>query len=136
MTSEETTSLRARGKSEVAPRAEPTTAGPVFTSSVDIFETAREITLLADMPGVKPKDLTVDLDDNVLTLAGNVEPPERPNEIELLREYRMGKYFRQFNLSEVIDQPKIQAKLEDGVLRLTLPKVQPSKPRKVKIKVT
>jgi HSP20 family protein len=126
--------LQPRKKTEVTTRAEQTTPGPTFSPAVDIFETDREITLLADMPGVKAKDLTVDLRDNVLTLNGEVESLEDPNEVDVFREYQTGRYLREFNLSEVIDQSKIQAELKDGVLRLTLPKVETATPRKVIIK--
>jgi len=102
---------------------------------VDIFETDREITVLADMPGVKPKNLTIDLRDDVLTLSGEAAAPEGAKEAYVLREYRTGTYFRQFTLSEVIDQGKIDAEMNDGVLRLVLPKVEPAKPRKITVKV-
>jgi HSP20 family molecular chaperone IbpA len=101
---------------------------------VDIFETDRELTLLADMPGVKVKDLNIDLNENVLTLSGEVDSHGSENEGFLMREYRTGKYFRQFTLSEVIDRGKIGAELKDGVLKLSLPKVEAAKPRKVAVK--
>ena len=103
---------------------------------MDIFETEKGITLLADMPGVKVEDLNIDLRENVLTLDGDVKKPEGQNEVELFTEYRTGKYYRQFNLSEIIDQSKIEAKMTDGVLRLTLPKVEAAKPRKITIKAS
>jgi HSP20 family molecular chaperone IbpA len=126
--------LQAKEKSEVTAPAEQTVPGPVFTPAVDILETDKDITVLADMPGVGPSDLNIDLNDNVLTLSGEVPSPEGAGETELLREYRTGKYFRQFTLSEVIDQGKIEANLNDGVLRLTLPKVEAAKPRKIEVK--
>jgi len=101
---------------------------------VDIFETEKEITLLADMPGVKSKDLNIDLRENVLTLDGDAKSPEGDGEVDVIREYRTGKYYRQFTLSQVIDQAKIDAELKDGVLRLRLPKVEAATPRKIVIK--
>ena len=130
----ESKALQAKGKKEVNSPAEQTRPGPIFTPLVDIFENTRELTLLADVPGVKAKDLNIDLNENVLTLSADVEVSERENETFLMREYRTGKYFRQFTLSEVIDQGKIGAELKDGVLKLSLPKVEAAKPRKVAVK--
>jgi HSP20 family protein len=134
MADAETKALKAKEKKEITTPAEQMKPGLTFTPAVDIFETDREITLLADMPGVKAKDLTIDVRDDVLSLASEVDPPEGPNETNVLREYETGTYVRQFNLSEVIDQSKIEADLKDGVLRLTLPKVEPAAPRKIKVK--
>jgi len=127
--------LQAREKTEATTPAEQIKPGMVFTPSVDIFETDREITMLADIPGVRSKELDIDLHDNVLTIDGEVAPPEGENEVDILREYRTGRYYRQFTLSQVIDQSKIDAKLKDGVLRLTLPKVKAATPRKITVKV-
>ncbi len=134
MTESETKALQAKEKAEVSSMTEQTKPGLVFTPDVDIFETETGLTLLADMPGVKAEDLNIDLRENVLTLDGDVDKPERQNEVELFSEYGTGKYYRQFNLSEIIDQSKIEAKMTDGVLRLTLPKIEAAKPRKITIK--
>jgi HSP20 family protein len=131
MSDRETQALRAKEKTEAMPAAEHTKPGPTFTPAVDIFETDTAITLLADIPGVKPQDLDVDLRDDVLTLSAEVSPLEAADEADVAREYVTGKYFRQFNLSEAIDQAKIEAGLKDGVLRLTLPKVKKATPRKI-----
>ena len=63
-----------------------------------------------------------------------VTSPEAANEGDILREYRTGTFFRQFTLSETIDQTKIEAKLTDGVLRLQLPKVEKAKPRQITVR--
>ena len=136
MTESEAKALQAKEKSEVSSMTEQTKPGLVFTPDVDIFETEKGITLLADMPGVKSEGLNIDLRENVLTLDGDVKKPEGQNETELFTEYRTGKYYRQFNLSEIIDQAKIEATMTDGVLRLTLPKVEAAKPRKITIKAS
>lgn len=129
----ETKELQAKEKHEVATTAEQTRPGLVFTPEVDIFEEDREITLLADMPGVDASDITIDLQDGVLTLAGDVKPWKGAEESDVLTEFEIGKYYRQFTLSDAIDQDKINAKLEDGVLRLTLPKAQKAVPRQITV---
>jgi HSP20 family molecular chaperone IbpA len=134
MADTQTKTIPAKKKAEVAAPAEPTKPGLVFSPAVDIFETEKEITVLADMPGVKPEDLTIYLRDNVLTLDGDVADPQGNNEVEILREYRTGKYRREFTLSQVIDQSKIDAELKDGVLRVILPKVGEVVPRKITVK--
>lgn len=129
----DTKELKVKEKQELSSSAEHTTPGPIFTPAVDIFETEKEITLLADMPGVTPARLNIDLRDDTLTLTGEIDPFEGPDEQDIVIEYEVGKYFRQFTLSEVIDQEKIDATLTDGVLRLTLPKVAKAKPRKISV---
>ena len=131
----ETKALKVKEKRGLPASAESTRPGPTFTPAVDIFETDREITLVADIPGVKANNLLIDVRDNVLTLAGEVEAPEGEGEVNVLREYDTGKYLREFTLSEMIDQSKIEAELKEGVLRLTLPKVEAVSPRKVTVKV-
>lgn len=126
--------LKVKEKHEVSTPAEQTRPGLVFNPNVDIFETNTQITLLADIPGVGPEDLSIDLRDGTLTLSADIASVEGPDEEELLVEYETGKYFRQFSLSEVIDQNKINAQLKDGVLRLTLSKVEKAKPRKIVVK--
>ena len=134
MTESETKSLQAKEKKEVTTPAELTKPGLVFNPAVDIFETERELILLADLPGVKAKDLRIDLKDNVLTLTADETALEGPGEKDVVKEYRTGTYYRQFSLSDTIDQSKIEAVMKDGVLRLSLPKVAAATPRKIAVK--
>jgi HSP20 family molecular chaperone IbpA len=112
---------------------EQTRPGPVYLPTVDIFEDESAISVLADMPGVKAQDLRIDLRENVLTLSAHVNAPESPSETFALREFESGSFFRQFTLSEVIDQAKIDARLTNGVLRLQLPKLEKAKPRQITV---
>jgi HSP20 family protein len=133
MTDSKSKKIQVKPKQEVTTASEQTRPGLVFTPSVDIFETDNEITLLADLPGVTADSLTIDLRDNILTLTGAVEPFEEAGEEDIMIEYEIGRYYRQFTLSSVIDQSKIDAKLADGVLRLSLPKIQAATPRKIEV---
>jgi len=130
----EATDIQKSEKSGVPAIPEQTRSGPVYTPAVDIFENDQAITVLADMPGVKSDALKIDLRENVLTLSGAVTPPEGENEVQVLREYYSGNFFRQFTLAESIDQAKIDARLKDGVLRLELPKVERARPRQITVK--
>jgi len=132
--SNETRSDIQRAEGAMSKVPEQTRPGPVYSPAVDIFETDAAITVLADMPGVKPEQLEIDLRDSVLTLKGRVASPAAASESDVLREYEAGTFFRQFTLSEAIDQAKIDAHLSDGVLRLELPKVERAKPRQITVR--
>jgi len=134
MVRESKTELQKPEKSDVASVPEQTWSGPLYSPSVDIFETDEAITILADMPGVKADELRVDLREGTLTLLGPVARPERPAESVVVREYDTGTFFRRFVLSEAVDQAKIDAKLSDGVLRLELPKTERARPRRISVR--
>ncbi len=125
--------MELKEKHELKKAAEGTRPGPVFVPAVDILENVNEITILADMPGVGSKNVDIDLRDNQLTIIGRIEPIEKEKEISLYKEFNWGDYFRQFTLSNVIDQGKITAKMDNGVLKLVLPKVEKAKPQKIKV---
>ncbi|MFO8083090.1 MAG: Hsp20/alpha crystallin family protein [Desulfobacterales bacterium] len=131
----ETTSkeIQAREKQEVTDAAEQTKPGLLFTPAVDIFETEKELTVIADIPGVSPQNLEIDLRKDTLSIIGDVEAPEGPGESDVLREFRTGRYLRRFTLSEIVDQDKIEASLKNGVLRLKLPKIEKAVPRKITV---
>ena len=129
----ESKALQVKDKQAVATPAEQTRPGIVFTPEVDIFEDERQITLLADMPGVAPDDIAIDLNDGVLSISGAVRPFEGGDESDVSIEFEVGRYQRQFTLSEVIDQRRIEARLEDGVLRLILPKAEKAIPRRIAV---
>jgi HSP20 family protein len=126
-------SLQVQEKKEVETSGEHTRNKPVFVPAVDIYETPESLTLVADMPGVGGGDLSVDLDKDQLTIRGTVS--ENASErIVILREYAVGDYYRQFNLSSAIDRTRIEATIKDGVLKVVLPKAEAAKPRKIEIK--
>lgn len=133
MTAAEAKELKVKEKQEVTTDAEQTRPGVVYTPDVDIFESDTDITLLADMPGVNTDNLNIDLRDDVLTLTGDAITDVADTEKPVIVEYGVGKYHRQFTLSEVVDQAKITAELKDGVLRLVLPKVEKAAPRKITV---
>jgi HSP20 family molecular chaperone IbpA len=100
---------------------------------VDILENEHELVVLADMPGVESSNVDIDLRENRLTIIGRVNPEAGEKEVPLYKEFEWGDFYRQFNVSNVIDQTKITARMEDGVLRLTLPKAEKLKPQKIRV---
>jgi len=112
---------------------ERTRERPAFVPRADIYETDDEIVVVADMPGVDEKTVNITLENNVLTIDGNVEmePPE--GYALSYAEYRVGNYQRAFSLSDQIDREGIEATVKDGVLRLHLPKFTEAKTKKIAI---
>jgi HSP20 family protein len=133
MATEQTHGLQTQGQRDVATTTEGTRPGVLLTPPVDIFEDPDALTVLADMPGVKPAHLTIDLHDGVLTITGHAELQDTSNEVPVVHEYPAGTFQRSFKVSEAIDQGKIRATLRHGVLRLRLPKAEQAKPRQIKI---
>lgn len=131
MTQNELKDLELREKRPVE-KAEGTRKGPYFEPRVDIYETPIALTVVADLPGTTNGNLEVDLAENVLTLTARVNEPDkrwRP----IYEEYRIGHYSRQFRVGGQVDQGKIAAKMKDGVLTLSLPKVETAHPRKIRV---
>lgn len=128
-------SLQVQEKKEVQSRAESTRTVPVYVPAVDIYESADGVTLLVDMPGATEETVAIDLDNDELTIRGTV-PEENTTETLLLQEYRTGDYYRKFEISHVIDREKIEANINNGVLKVVLPKAEIAKPRKIEIKTT
>lgn len=101
---------------------------------VDIYETTEALVLMADLPGVAKESLEVRVEDNVLTIRARAERAVLRDPI--YREYDLSGFFREFELSEEIDQQKVSAELKHGVLTLNLPKTEKAKPKQIEIKVS
>lgn len=127
-------------KKDVATREEgervPTTreSGRYLMPAVDILETEDSLVVLADMPGVSTENVHVTVDNEVLTVEGRVTEDQAGEPV--YTEYRLLDYYRQFRLSEQVDQDNISAELKRGVLRLELPKVEKARPKKIDVKVS
>lgn len=124
------------GKQEIegVEKAERTRSGRVYMPLTDIVETREDIWVYADMPGVDPKSLDVTLENSVLTIEGFVDAEPRGNMRLVRAEYGVGDYHRTFTLSDVIDRGKIEASVQNGVLKLRLPKAEPAKARKIEVR--
>jgi HSP20 family molecular chaperone IbpA len=105
------------------------------TPKVDVAETKEAYQLTAELPGFKKEDVTVQVQDGVLQLTANVEASETKDEVQwLLRERRNQTFQRSFRLPRDVDGDAISAEFRDGLLVLTLPKKEESKPKVVAIK--
>jgi HSP20 family protein len=111
-------------------------SGNWFVPAADIYETPEEVLLVIDMPGVCFDCAQVNLVDDELILTGHVTHGEDLDDYVLYREYDVGHYHRHFGLPEVIDRTKISASMADGVLSISMPKVEDVKPRRIPIRVS
>ena len=106
----------------------------IFKPRTDIYETDDHVVLVADMPGVAPKDVSVDLEHNVLTIRGHVPGTSPEGYRRLGTEYGEGDYQRAFTLSHAIDSAHVEASHRNGVLTVRMPKAEAAKTRRIKVK--
>jgi len=105
-----------------------------YMPAADIYETGDHIVVLADMPGVDENSVNITVEKNVLTIDGNVNEEVLQNHTLSYQEYGVGDYRRAFTLSAEVDRDHITATVKDGVLRLTLPKAEPAKAKKITVR--
>ena len=107
-----------------------------FCPLVDIYEQSDGTTVvLAEMPGALPDSIDIHVDKGVLTIAARCGRQKFPESYaRVFTSFETGEYFRAFALSDEVDRDQIKAKLEDGLLELTLPKGQAVQKRKIEIK--
>ena len=103
-----------------------------FSPEVNIFETPEGYLLEGEMPGVNRDGLEITLEGNTLTMVGHRKEAEFGAD-PLYRESKTGSFRRVFELDPAIDTSKINAKMEQGVLKLHLPKAEKVKPRKIEV---
>lgn len=108
-----------------------------FSPSVDIEESDDSYVLTADLPGVKKEDISVELDNGILTLRAqrNSESEEKKKGQVIRRERRSGSYARSFSVGNSVSEKDIKAVFKDGTLVLNLPKPQPEQPTSRRIDI-
>jgi HSP20 family molecular chaperone IbpA len=104
-----------------------------FAPRVDIYEVNDNVVLVADMPGVDETSIEITLEKDLLTIRGTVLLIEHEGYNLSYAEYRTGDYARTFTLSNDVDRSKIEATIRNGVLRLTLPKAESAKPKRIEV---
>jgi len=108
---------------------------PHVVPPVDVFEDESGITLLADLPGVSHERLGVRVEGDSLLIEGTVDVAG-PREMDIVYgEAQVPAYRREFTLSRELDASRIEAQLKDGVLRLTIPKAEEARPRRIQVRV-
>lgn len=104
-----------------------------MTPLVDIFETSEGLAVVADLPGVEKGGVAVGVENSVLTIKG--APKSAQPGDSLAKEYELRPFFRQFQLSDAVDQESIRAEMKFGVLTVHLPKVKAKQPKKIDVSV-
>jgi HSP20 family protein len=126
--------LQVQQKRELEKKEETTIPARIFLPTADIYETEDALRVILEMPGVEKNNVDVRVEDGVLYVEGRLDFSKYQNLQPLYTEYNVGHYSRSFRLSSKIDQNKIGAELRDGVLSLTLAKVEEAKPRTIQVK--
>ncbi len=126
--------LTPKEKQEVEERNR-TRPGRAFVPDVDIREDEGGMTLWAEMPGVSQENVRVDIEENVLTIEGEVEAKQYEGLRPLYTEYNVGRFLRRFTLpsSGRFNRDGVTARMSQGVLEIRLPISEAAKPRKIQV---
>lgn len=126
--------IEVQPREEVATQeGERTRAQRCFVPRADIYETDKEIVVVAEIPGADEESVEITVEKNVLTINAFVESLQPAGYSPAYAEYEQGDYQRSFRLPDEIDREKIKAVVSDGELRLRLPKAEGAKTRKIKV---
>lgn len=115
----------------------PTSRNNSFTPAIDLSETPEAFLVEASVPGLKAEDIQVSIEDNVLTISGELHQKEEQKERNYHRiERRYGSFKRSIALPNSVQADKIEAALENGILHLNILKAEEVKPRRITVNVT
>lgn len=115
----------------------PAEVTSAWTPVVDVFERPEALRIVAEIPGVKPADVHISVEGNLLTIRGTKEQlAEEKGEKVHRYERTYGAFERSFTLPATVDAAGIKATHEDGLLTVTLPKVEKAKPREIKVEAS
>jgi HSP20 family protein len=119
-----------------SPQRSEETLNASWAPAVDIYETDKEIVLKAELPEMQEKDIDIKVEDNVLSITGERRMEKEVKEENYHRiERSYGSFNRSFTLPRTVDREGIKAAYKDGVLKVTLPKKEETKPKQIKIDV-
>lgn len=125
--------LQVQQKREAETKEEKTIPARIFLPMTDIYETRDALVVVLEMPGVEKSNVSIQVEDGTVQVEGRLELGKYQGLVPLYTEYNIGHYSRSFRLSSKIDQSKIAAEMKDGVLMLTLPKIEEAKPRTITV---
>ena len=123
--------LAVREKREAATREERTVPGRFYVPPADVWETEDALAVAMEVPGVARDAVAIELKDDVLRVEARVDPAKYEGLEPVYTEYGVGHWARAFALPDTVDRERIEARLEDGVLTLTLPKAAEARPRRI-----
>lgn len=126
--------LQVQDKKELEKAEETTVPARSFVPPTDIFEDDERLTLTMEMPGVSKDGVSINVEENRLSIEGKIDFAKYEGLEPVYTEYGVGHYQRSFTLSNQVDQTKISADLNDGVLELVLPKAEATKPRRIEVR--
>ena len=107
-----------------------------WAPAVDIYETEQNLVVKADLPDIKPEELDIRVENNILTIRGERKFEKKVNENNYLRvERSYGSFSRSFSLASTVNTEAIQADYRNGVLTLSIPKREEAKPKQIKVHV-
>ena len=125
--------LQVQNKQELEKPEESTVPARYFVPPTDIFEDDNGMMLTMEMPGVSKDGVSINVEENRLSIEGKIDFANYEGLEPVYTEYGVGHYQRSFTLSNQVDQSKIGANLNDGVLELVLPKAEAAKPRRIEV---
>ena len=104
---------------------------------VNVYEYDDKVGVIAEIPGLDKKDLSIEVEEGVLTIAGNKHGLFDDTGAKVIRrELKQSSFKRQFELGELLDGDKVKASFKDGLLSIDIPKVEPVKPKKKSVKIS
>lgn len=108
--------------------------GAYSVPAIDLYQTEDEVVVKAALPGFRPDDVQLSVENNVLTLRGEFKPQNGQNATYHIHEQRHGSFERSIPLPVDVETDKAQADFENGILTVTLPKAETVKPKTINIK--
>ena len=125
--------LEVQEKKEVVAKGEKTVPARFYVPNTDIRETEDALLVVMEVPGVDRENIDIKVEEDTLRVEARIDTSKYEGMEPLYTEYNVGHFGRRFALGHTIDQQQIGATLNDGVLTLTLKKMQQAKPRRIEI---